>query len=58
MAKKKKTIDYLGKTQEELVDLAIKQIISDYEMGDTTAVAELLMRCKTVDLINYLPEEK
>ena len=54
---KKKPIDYFGKTQEELVDLVIAEIKRDIRNGDTTAVAELLMSCKTVNLIGYLPEE-
>jgi len=42
----------------ELIDLVIEQIKKDFEVGDYTAVFELLEFIPRENLIAYLPEEE
>lgn len=43
--------------KEHLIDAAIAQIKKDLEMGDTTAIAELLQAVPEENLKAFLPEE-
>jgi hypothetical protein len=42
----------------ELIDLVIEQIKNDFELGDYTALVELLGVVPRENLIAYLPEEE
>jgi len=44
--------------EDSLIDTVIEEIKRDIEVGDVTAIWELLSRCPTEQLIQYLPEEK
>jgi hypothetical protein len=43
---------------EELLDLALKQIVEDVGRGDITAIEELLQNVAAPALTGYLPEER
>jgi hypothetical protein len=45
-------------TNDELIDLVIEQIKNDFEIGDYTALVELLGFIPRKNLIGYLPEEE
>jgi len=47
----------MKKLKQQLVDLLIKQIISDGNNGDNTVLDDLLNRLSNDELINALPEE-
>ena len=42
----------------DLIDKVIEQIKDDFEIGDYTAIVELLMAVPRTNLIAYLPEEE
>jgi hypothetical protein len=42
----------------ELIDLVIKQIKNDFQVGDYTAIVELLLHTPRANLIGFLPEEE
>lgn len=42
----------------DLIDKVIQQIKDDFEIGDYTAIVELLMAVPRTNLIAYLPEEE
>jgi hypothetical protein len=42
---------------EELIDLALEQIVEDVGRGDITAIEELLQNVTASRLLGYLPEE-
>lgn len=44
-------------TKEELIELAIEQIVADVEAGDLTAIEELLSAVPIENLKAFLPEE-
>lgn len=44
--------------EDSLIDTVIAEIKSDIEVGDVSAIWELLSKCPTEQLIQYLPEEK
>lgn len=41
---------------EELIDMVLRQIKTDVEIGDLTAIAELLKFVPKKYLVGYLPE--
>jgi hypothetical protein len=43
---------------EELISDVLEQIKADFEVGDHTAICELLSSCLVHNLIAFLPEEK
>jgi len=45
-------------TTDELIDSVIEQIKNDIELGDYTAIVELLLSVPRTALISYLPEEE
>jgi len=44
--------------EDDLIDTVIEEIKRDIEVGDVSAIWELLSNCPTEQLIQYLPEEK
>lgn len=45
------------KSKEDLIEMVVKQIITDVSFKDLEAVEELLSFCPIENLIAYLPEE-
>lgn len=43
---------------QKLIDRVLKEIKSDVQMGDLTAIEELLRFCPEENLLHYLPEEE
>ena len=43
---------------QKLIDRVLEQIISDVQIGDVTAIEELLTFCPEENLLHYLPEEE
>ena len=41
---------------QELIDTVLKQIVTDVQAGDLTAIEELLVYCPVDALKQYLPE--
>jgi|TARA_B110000285_G_scaffold63028_1_gene72438 hypothetical protein len=47
----------MSKTQQKLIDAVLEQIKEDVELGDVTAIEELLTFVTWDKLKGYLPEE-
>ena len=44
--------------EDDLLDTVISEIKRDIDVGDVSAIWEMLSHCPTEQLIQYLPEEK
>ena len=50
-------VERSGIDLDVLVDLVVEQIKNDFELGDVTAIEELLRRVPMDALVGYLPEK-